>query len=104
MGKRIFKLAVPIYASNQELPKSVSDYVTVRKDRSFKPHSTLFLQLDRKVYLQQEVPFEWGFQPEFRGVVDQFWNLAKHCSQMLSEIALEEKYKEALYLDTDLTT
>ena len=99
--KKLFQFSLPIYSSRGTLPKSVAGYVEARKNHVFKPHSTAFRVNADKVMLVQEIPFQWGFQPAFRDHADQFWQMAKRMHQMLSEIATEEKFKQALYLDSD---
>jgi hypothetical protein len=99
LNKRIFILSVPIYSTQFFLPSSVINYVKSRNNYSFKPHSTSFhLNEEKTVTLVQEIPFDWGFQPTLRDQVDHFWHLSKKCHQILSEIAIEEKYQAALYL------
>jgi len=101
-GKKIFILSIPIFSTRFSLPSSIKEYVEVRKNNVFKPHKTFFqIEGTKVVHLVQEIPFHWGFQPSFREQIDQFWQLAKHCHSILSEIAIEEKYKSALYLDSD---
>ncbi len=97
LKKKVFRLSVPIYSS-KELPTRVKDYVLTRKDLTFKPHTTSFYLAGEKVILTQELPFPLYFQTTTRKDVDQFCLLAKHCYRMLAEIALEETYKDALYL------
>lgn len=100
LEKKVFFLSVPIYFSQNSLPHSVKEYVEARKDRSFKPHSTSFqIEKDHIVNLVQEIPFKWGFDPGIRKEILEFLQLAKRCHRLLYEIALEEKYKEALHLD-----
>jgi hypothetical protein len=103
LDKRIFFLSIPIYLAKNVLPRSVRKYVEVRKDRSFKPHATSFqIEKEKKVLLVQEIPFKWGFDPGSRREIVDFLQLAKRCHRMLYEIAIEEKYQEALQLDSDL--
>jgi hypothetical protein len=104
LEKKIFSLSIPIYSSHATLPRSVKEYVEARRGRSFKPHSTSFqIKEERRVDLVQEIPFRWGFDPGSRQEILDFLQLAKRCHRMLYEIAIEEKYKEALqYLDSDL--
>jgi hypothetical protein len=102
-NKKIFILSVPIFSTRFSLPSSVKEYVEARKNKIFKPHATSFhMEGEQTVRLIQEIPFHWGFQPSFREQIDHFWQLAKKCHRILSEIAVEEKYKAALYLDSDL--
>lgn len=101
-GKKIFILSVPIFSTRFSLPSSIKEYVEARQNHIFKPHATFFQMEGAKVVkLVQEIPFHWGFQPSFREQIDHFWQLAKGCHRTLSEIAVEEKYKAALYLDSD---
>lgn len=97
LEKKIFQLSIPIFNT---LPESVKNYVEVRKNSTFKPHTTSFQIENQTVILSQEIPFEMGFQETFRNQVDHFWKISKKCHRMLSEIALEEKYQSALDLDT----
>lgn len=97
----LFRLSVPIFSSKKELPAIVKEYIGARKNNTFKPHTTSYVLSDNKVLLIQEIPFEFAFQSTLRGEVDQFWKIARHCHRMLSEIAVEEVYKNALYLDSD---
>jgi hypothetical protein len=82
------------------LPLSVKNYVEARQTKIFKPHSTSFQAEGSKVFLVQEFPFAADFQSTLRQQVDAFWQMSKQCHQMLAEMAVEEKYKTALYLDT----
>lgn len=103
LSKKKFLLSVPIYTSRGALPSSVKDYVEARKNHRFKPHETIFqLESASRVKLVQELPFAFGFQPGLREQIVAFWKLAKHCHRLLKELAVEEKYKTALYLDSDL--
>jgi hypothetical protein len=100
LTKKIFILSVNIFSTRLVLPSSVKEYVEARKKHIFKPHATSFqIEGTTGVRLVQEIPFHWGFQPSFREQIDLFWQLAKKCHQILSEIAIEEKYKAALYLN-----
>ncbi len=100
--RKFFQFSLPIYTAREILPKSVSDYVEARKNHSFKPHATVFRMKNASVVeLVQEIPFQWGFQPGLRGHADEFFRMAKRMHQMLSEIAIEEQYRHALYLDVD---
>lgn len=101
-SKKIFILSIPIFFTRFPLPDSIKEYVEARKNHAFRPHKTFF-KMDEmnRVNLVQELPFNWGFQPSFRQQIDHFWELSKKCHQILSEIAIEEKYKSALYLDSD---
>jgi len=102
LEKRYFVLSIPIYRAQTVLPRSVKEYVEARKGRTFKPHLTTFqIEGERLVKLVQEIPFRWGFDPGSRQEMIEFLHLAKKCHRMLYEIALEEKYKDALHLDTD---
>lgn len=103
LDKKIFSLSVSIYSSQNALPHSIKEYVEARKGRCFKPHSTSFqIEKENLVKLVQEIPFKWGFDPGIRKEILDFLQLAKRCHRLLYEIALEEKYKEALHLDSDL--
>lgn len=102
LSKKHFILSLPIYTSHNPLPVSIKDYIEARKNHYFKPHKTSF-HLDGmlRVKLVQELPFLWGFQPGLREQIMAFWKLAKHCHQLLVELAVEEKYQSALHLDSD---
>lgn len=103
LGKKIFVLLISIYQSRNGVPRTVKEYVEARKNRVFKPHATSFaMEGNRIVTLVQEIPFQWGFRPGIRKDILDFLHLAKRCHRMLYEIALEEKYKAALQLDSDL--
>lgn len=102
LKKKTFLLTIPIFSSRVPLPLSVKNYVDARKNSTFKPHTTSFQMGDQKVVLVQEFPFSCDFQSTLRQQVDQFWQMSKQCHRMLSEIALEEKYKTALHLDSHL--
>lgn len=97
LNKKIFHLSIPIFSS---IPQCVKTYVDARKNSTFRPHTTSFQIENHKVFLIQEIPFELGFQDTLRQEVDHFWKISKKCHQMLSEMAIEEKYKDALHLDT----
>ena len=95
-NKKIFILSVPIFTTQFLLPPSIKEYVEARKNNIFKPHKTSFkMDGSNAVHLVQEIPFHWGFQPSFREQIDHFWQLSKRCHHILSEIAIEEKYKAA---------
>ena len=98
---RFFRLSVPIFSSKKGVPAVVKEYVGARKNNTFKPHTTSYDLQDNKVLLIQEIPFELDFQSTLRGEVDQFWKISRHCHRMLSEIAVEDMYKDALRLDSD---
>jgi hypothetical protein len=90
--KQVFSLSVSVFRMGErEIPLSVQKYVQAREGLTFKPHMTSYSQVDNQIRLVQEIPFEWGFQPELREQVTQFWDMAKHCHEMLKEIAAEEK-------------
>ena len=99
LQKKIFYLIVSIYMAQNELPRGIKEYVDARKNRTFKPHATRFeVEGEKVVKLIQEIPFRWGFAPGSRQEILEFLHLAKKCHRTLYEIALEEKYKEALDL------
>ena len=102
LEKKIFFLSIPIYLAQASLPHSIKEFVENRKGRTFKPHATSFQIEGRMIKLVQEIPFKWGFDPGSRQEMLDFLQLAKRCHRTLYEIALEEKYKEALHLDSDL--
>ena len=90
--KKSFTLTVPIFRSgNRDIPLAVQKYIEARKEAVFKPHETLYRQLNNQIHLVQHIPFEWGFQPTLRNQVVDFWEMAKQCHTMLNEIAAEEK-------------
>ena len=97
LKKKIFHLSIPIFSS---FPQSVKNYVEARKNRTFKPNVTSFQIEGSRVVLSQEVSFDADFQSTLRKQVDDFWQLSKHCHRMFAEIAVEERYKTALHLDT----
>jgi len=100
LRKKLFYLIVSIYMAQTTLPRSIKEYVDARRSRTFKPHSTRFETDGEKVVkLIQEIPFRWGFAPGSRQEILEFLHLAKRCHRTLYEIAIEEKYKEALELD-----
>jgi len=93
--RKIFRFSIPIFAS-KEMPSCVKTYVEARKESNFKPHVTSYKIEENKVFLIQEVPFEEGFQETLRNNVDKFWHMSTHCSRMIAEMAVEEKFKDAL--------
>ncbi len=95
LKKKIFRLSVPIFLS-KKLPEKVKEYVLARKDLAFKPHATHYRIDGEKIFLTQEIPFLHDFQSTTRGEVEHFLHLSKHCHKMLSEIAIEDVYKNAL--------
>ncbi|HSX38711.1 MAG TPA: hypothetical protein VLE95_07775 [Chlamydiales bacterium] len=103
LEKKIFSLHIPIYVAQRILPNAIKKYISARINHIFKPHSTTFqIEEDRKVMLMQQIPFRWGFDVKSHQEMLDFLRLAQRCHQMLYEIALEEKYKEALHhLDSD---
>lgn len=98
--KKIFRLSTPIFSSHDAFPHVVKTYVETRKDAVFKPHKTSFQMEGSQVLLSQEIPFALGFQATLRQQVDHFWQMSKQCHRMLSEMAIEEKYKDALIVDS----
>lgn len=101
LKKKIFLFSVPIFSSRSGLPESVKSYTEARKNFIFKPHRTSY-QIEKKtnVYLQQEIPFNFDFQATLRQNVAHFLQISKYCRRMLIEMALEEKFANALHLDT----
>jgi|SRR5579872_5161467 len=98
-----YVLSVPIFSSNSGLPSSIFSYVDARKNHEFKPHATTF-QLEKadrveKVVIMQKIAFSCFTYPALRLHVNHFWKMARKCRSMLSEIALEEKLQDALYLN-----
>ena len=98
LKKRAFRLSIPIFSNPRGLPQSVKKYIESRKDFTFKPHATSFQFNEKKALLIQEIPFSLDFQETLRAQMDQFWKMSQTCHQMLSEIAIEEKYEGALNL------
>ena len=82
--KKVFCLTTPIFTPFWNIPKPVSEYVSKRKTHSFKPHSTSFQNNGREILLVQEISFDRNLR---RHLIE-FWNIAKHCHQMLKEIAV----------------
>lgn len=97
--KRVFQFSIPIFSSVRGLPGEIKKYVTKRKGVMFKPHETQFKLSRTDVFLFQEIPFSLDFQETIRTKADSFWALSQNCHRMFLEIAHEEKYKEALFLD-----
>lgn len=100
LKRQVFSLSLPIFSSRLTLPQSIKKYVEARKNSIFKPHKTSFQMEDNRVLLSQEVPFALDPQASLRNQVDHFWQMSKRCHQMLSELAIEEQYKNALHLDS----
>jgi hypothetical protein len=98
MKGQTFRLTVPIFSCKKELPAKIKEYVDARKNSTFKPHTTSYDIDENKVVLVQQIPFALDFQSTLRGEIDQFWKMSRHCHKMLSEIAIEETYKDALNL------
>jgi hypothetical protein len=96
---KTFSLSVPIFASKIGLPDSVKQYVESRKNRTFKPYDTSFLSEDKKVVLTQKIPFL--AQTTLRQETEDFLKMARHLHHILTEIATEERFKDALYLDSE---
>ena len=98
LKKGIFHLSTPIFLSKRAFPQSVKEYVEATKGRCFKPHATFYEVKENGIFLCQEIPF---LLSTLQKEIDLFWKLSQGCHKMLSEIALEEKYRGALYLDSD---
>lgn len=97
LKERFFEVSVPIFSSKKPLPNALQQYVAARKEHVFKPHSTFFsLKGETRILLNQKIPFT--LEPPFRQQIDEFWQMAKQCHHMLSEMAIEEKYQAALNL------
>lgn len=96
--KQCFRLTVPIFSSKSPLPTKIKEYVEARKNSTFKPHSTRYFLKENQVLLVQEISFTLDFQATLRTEVDHFWKISRQCHKMLSEIAIEEIYKDALNL------
>lgn len=98
LKERLFQVSIPIFSTKGEMPLSVRNYVEARKGNTFKPHTTSFkFEGENRIVLHQEIPFM--LEPSFRQQVDEFWQMAKQCHQMLSELAIEEKYQAALEIN-----
>ena len=95
-----FQLSVPIFSNISGLPSVIKNYVQRRKGYTFEPHATQFKKGRKKVYLIQEIPFSLDFQETLRGKADSFWKMSQHCHRMFLEMVQEEKYKDALFLDS----
>ena len=93
-GKKKLKFSSSIYRSGRDIPLSVRNYVEAREGISFKPHNTTFHLENGTVQLVQEIPFERDGQKSLREESHAFWRMAKTCSQMLLELAAEEKLSE----------
>lgn len=98
-SKKIFYLSILIFSSPSSLPTSIQNYVQAREGHSFEPYKTAYLLEGSSVYLTQELPFHWGFQPSFREQIHGFKKIAAQCSHLLLELAIEEKLSlaEPLY-------
>lgn len=100
--KKAFFLTCPIFCTSGVLPSSVRKYVEARESTSFKPYKTSFkIRSSDQVDLIQELPFRWGFQPNFREHIHAFRKIAAHCHHTLLEISIEEKLAqvEELFVD-----
>ncbi|MES2273595.1 MAG: hypothetical protein V4487_05350 [Chlamydiota bacterium] len=98
LKKKTFHFSTPIFSSPTGIPQCIHEYVAARKNHVFKPHGTSFQFAGfGKVQLMQEISFS-GIEPNLRRQVDSFWQMAKQCHKMMSEISMEEKFKSALYL------
>lgn len=100
LNRKKFRLSVPIFTNPRGLPGEIKKYVEARKGCTFEPHITTFQKDQNKVYLVQEIPFSMEFQENLRNKADQFWQMSQMCHKMLSEIAIEDQYKDALFLDS----
>lgn len=98
-SKRTFQFSIPIFSNVSGLPDEVKKYVSKRKGVTFKPHETRFKMDLKKVYLFQEIPFALDSQETLRRKADSFWKMSQNCHRMFLEMAEEEKYKEAFFLD-----
>ena len=101
-ARKVICLQMAIFRPFGAMPKSVVEYISKRKDRTFKPHATSFLEKEGEILLIQEIPFEWEGQNSFRQFLVDFSVMAKRCHQMLKEIAREEKYTRFVPLDSTL--
>lgn len=99
LKEKAFRLSVPIFTHPRGLPEEVKNYVKKREDKTFKPHKTFFMMSRKKVELIQEIPFSLDFQETLRKKADEFWQMSQKCHRMLLEMAQEETYKAALFLD-----
>ncbi len=87
---KIFRLSAIIYRAPTNIPLSLKKYVQNLEGRSFRPHKTSYTIEDSNVRLAQEIPFHSDCGSTLRNHTIEFWRLARHCNQMLSEIAAEE--------------
>jgi hypothetical protein len=98
--KKNFCLKMTIFKPFGAMPKAVTEYISKRKNHTFKPQATSFLEKDNEIFLIQEIPF----QPEGKNSLRQFFVdfsvMAKRCHQMLKEIASEEKHTKLFTLDS----
>ena len=101
VDRKVISLTIPIFRPFGGMPSSVSDYVSKRRNRTFKPHSTSFEREDEEVQLVQEISFVTECQDSLRKNVVDFWEMAKRCHKMLKEIASEEKSNRILPIDLD---
>lgn len=66
LKKKKFILSAPIYSTRSKLPQSINAYVNARKEHTFRPHATSFQLEEKRVLLQQEIPFVADFQETLR--------------------------------------
>lgn len=96
--KKVFEFSAPLFTLQKGMHEQVIAYVKARENHVFQPHKTTFRQIGQQIFLFQEVPFYWGFQPAFRQKVIHFEKLAKRCQHLLQDLAHEEMLQEALSL------
>jgi hypothetical protein len=105
-----YQLSVPVFADLLGVPNAIKSYVEARKESTFKPHATTFeikkMGGIEKVFIVQRIGFD-HFLPRvlplaLRREVNHFWKMARKCRGMFSEISLEEKFKDALDLESGL--
>lgn len=101
-ARKVICLQMTIFKPFGAMPKSVAEYISKRKDHTFKPHATSFLEKEGEILLIQEIPFEWEGQNSFRQFLVDFSVMAKRCHQMLKEISKEEKYTRFVPIDSDI--
>lgn len=97
LKKKTFRLSAPIFSS-KKLSGKIKEYVEAREKLTFRPHNTSYEIHGETVLLIQEIPFALDFQQTTRKSVDQFLTLSRYCHKMLSEIEIEDIYKNALHL------
>ena len=101
-ARKVICLQMAIFKPFGAMPRTVAEYISKRKDHTFKPHASSFLEKKGEILLVQEISFDWEGQNSFRQFLVDFSVMAKKCHQMLKEIAREEKYKRFVPVDSNL--